>query len=328
MKNIFSCLIIIILASSQISWAQDVLNQVNETPVSAPSAPQLAQEKIDRISGSKRVFIITNNGQSFSKGDFISLITENELTARAIVAKTIGSRAGIKILKIYSLDRWKRLGRGSDIQVLKGDDSYYINLALKSKQPEGVTPLITGEDDLYNDTLLEEDLTLEEKTNRKIKTDNIIGLSAGQVSGVDENGGDTNYFQLNGSWMYQFADNIWGEAMYGQSTLKDFPGPGLNTTFSIVTLRLKYTFEAPFDAYIQPYAGYQIRNADSPNAGQQSDTNPLPDEDLAQEKATVDELGKDKIAFGVTILKRLVPGWFIRADLGTDYITGGLSLEF
>jgi hypothetical protein len=31
---------------------------------------------------------------------------------------------------------------------------------------------------------------------------------------------------------------------------------------------------------------------------------------------------------GVTILRRLVPGWFIKADLGTDQLNIGFAIEF
>ena len=46
------------------------------------------------------------------------------------------------------------------------------------------------------------------------------------------------------------------------------------------------------------------------------------------EKTNVENLKKSSVIFGATVLKRIVPGWFIRADLGNDILSGGLTLEF
>ena len=49
----------------------------------------LITENILAISPSKRIFVISNENRSFSKGDFISLVYNTQLTARAIVAKAL-----------------------------------------------------------------------------------------------------------------------------------------------------------------------------------------------------------------------------------------------
>ena len=58
--------------------------------------PNLVTEKIQKISLSKKIFIITNNNNSFAKGDFISLVLNNRLVSRAIVDKIQKNEAGIK----------------------------------------------------------------------------------------------------------------------------------------------------------------------------------------------------------------------------------------
>src|SRR5690606_39406867 len=87
-------------------------------------------ETIKIISGSKKIFIITNNNQQLTPGDFISLALDNNLAARALVAKNHQGQVGIKILKIYSLTQWSRLRCDLDVQIIRGDDSLF------AKQPE------------------------------------------------------------------------------------------------------------------------------------------------------------------------------------------------
>ena len=69
--------------------------------------------------------------------------------------------------------------------------------------------------------------------------------------------------------------------------------------------------------------------ANSPGAGVEDPTNAeYTKSDYDAELQRVDALKKNSFIAGVTILKRLVPGWFLRADLGTDLIGGGIALEF
>ncbi len=86
--------------------AQGVLEDIEEeeridSPAQSDIAPNLVVEKIKNISPSKKIFILTNENQSFSKGDFISLLLANKLVCRALVAKTTEDKlSGIKIVKI------------------------------------------------------------------------------------------------------------------------------------------------------------------------------------------------------------------------------------
>ena len=78
-----------------------------------------------------------------------------------------------------------------------------------------------------------------------------------------------------------------------------------------------------------PYVGYQWVGAQSPNARLVDPNSPprTPFE-LQNELDDVANLEKNQAIFGVTLLKRLVPAWFIRVDLGSDILSGGLALEF
>ncbi len=317
--------------------AQNVLDDIEEedrldNATSTEVAPNLVAETIKVIAPSKKIFILTNENRSFSKGDFISLLLGNKLVCRALVAKVNEDLlSGIKIVKIYNVNLWKELRTGKEVLVLKGDDSYYSNLEKAPKQtPEQQREKnkVQDEEDLFNSTTLnDDDLSLEESTKRLIKTDNLISAGVGLISGKDLEGNSKRYTQFNGSWAYQLSDNIWAELGLGTNTVTDYPALGIDTRLINITTKFKYTFNAPFYSYVMPYVGYQVLRADSPGAGVDTGDGTSADELNAQIQR-VDDLKKSTVIFGATVLKRIVPGWFIRADLGTDIISGGLTLEF
>lgn len=347
---VFFCLLFLITALPL--RAQSVLDDIEEEDrIDTPGAtnevaPTLVSETIKTIAPSKKIFILTNENQSFSKGDFISLLLTNKLVCRALVAKTTdGKLSGIKIVKIYNLTLWKQLAVGKEVLVLKGDDSYYTNKekapAEKTKDKKSDSKLQTDED-LFNSTSLgnDDDLSLDENNKRLIKPDNLFSVNVGLISGKDvdtatlttNNLGETSkkYTQLNVAWAYQVADNIWAEIGGGTNTISDFPNTGLDTRLINIEVKAKYTINAPFYSYIQPYIGYQTILANAPGAGVASTdasatTTAL---ELENEKQLVEDSKKSSVIFGVTILKRIVPGWFVRAELGTDIINGGLCIEF
>lgn len=316
--------------------AQNVLDdiEISERGDSANNGemPELAKETIVKISASKKIFLLTNEGQTFGKGDFISLLLNTKLAVRALVAKTTEDKiAGIKITKIYSLALWNQLRQGMEVQVIKGDDSYFTLKEKKAEngEDEKVDTKIQDEDDLFNSTTLggDDDLSLEENPNRLIKPDNLLAFNVGMIEGKDSDGTARRYTQLNGAWAYQLVDNIWGELQLGTNVINDFPATEIDTRLTNITVRGKYTFSAPFYSYFQPYIGYQVIRADSPGAGV-DDGRGRTEAELQQELDVVDETAKSRVIFGVTLLKRIVPGWFVRADLGMDILSGGLTLEF
>ena len=113
---------------------------------------------------------------------------------------------------------------------------------------------------------------------------------------------------------------------FSTNTVNDYPSTGLDATIYNFTTKFKYTFSAPFYSYIMPYVGYQVINVKSPGAGVSDGE--LTQAQLDEELDKVDDLKKSSVIFGATVLKRIVPGWFIRADLGSDIIAGGMTLEF
>lgn len=312
--------------------SQNVLDDIEEEDIlesgSSESAPSLVSETIKVISPSKKIFILTNENRTFSKGDFISLLLGNKLVCRALVAKTNDDQlSGIKIIKIYNVNLWKQLAPNKEVLVLKGDDSYYANLEKAPKDIEETIKKqnkVQDEDDLFNSTTLnDDDLSIEESNSRLIKTDNVISAGVGLIQGKNLEGQSKKYTHPNGSWSYQLADNLWGELGVGTNTIVDFPAVGLDTMVINFSTKLKFTFEAPFYSYLMPYVGYQVIQARS-GADAPAET---PEED-ARELSLLNGVEKSSPIFGVTVLKRIVPGWFIRLDLGSDLLNAGLALEF
>jgi len=306
---------------SGLSTAQSVLDDISSGDGEL-SVPDLATETIKKISPTKRIFIISNDNNSVDKGDYISLVKRAKIVARAIVAKTSKDGiAGIKILKIHSLSLWNTLKLGTQVQIIRGDDSYF-KIKKREQTNELTGTSIESEDDLFDTTnISSDDLSVDENKNRAIKTDNVISGGYGTVSA-----GGAREGQLNLAWAYQIEDNIFVEGLYGQNVIANFPTEGLDTKLSNLTIRGKYTFSAPFFSYVQPYLGFQILNADSPGAGTEDEESTAAE--LQQELDDVENLKSNTVIFGVTWLKRLVPGWFVKVDLGSDIMSLGFALEF
>ena len=307
------------------SMAQ-VVDELDATSAAAPS--NLPTEKIESISPSKRIFLVTNTNNSFERGDYVSLILSSKIVARALVAKMQNEIAGIKILRIHSLSLWNTLKVGSEIQILRGDDSYF-NRPVKKELKDETAPIskIEDEDDLYSETKIgDDDLSLEENKNRAIKNDNLVTGSYGRLEGVNNDGSSLYYGQFMAQWAYQIEDNIWVEGGFGQGTVNDFPSAGLDTVLRNITFRAKYTVSAPMFSFIQPYIGYQMVTASSDSAGQSDGQ--ATQEQLDQENELMEKMNKNSLIFGVSWLKRLVPGWFMKVDLGTDIMNLGFTLEF
>lgn len=302
------------------------LVQDASAPLQQGMGENVFPETIKIISESKKVFIISNNNQQLGPGDFISLALEDNLAARAVVAKVHQGQVGIKILKIYSVSQWSRLRRNLDVLIVKGDDSLY------GKKPEEKVAdggKIKNEDDLYSEDIIAEDELglIDENSKRHIKPDNVISVSAAYFTADDIDGGTARTNEFGGSWSYQFADNFFVEGYYGIARLKNYPGDGISTATSHMVGRIKYNFKAPLYSYLMPYIGFQYYNISSPEAGKGNDTQVTPAQKQAELKA-IDDLKKSGPVVGVTLLRRLVPGWFFKADIGTDVMNLGFAIEF
>jgi hypothetical protein len=314
-------------------YAQDLMDDTDINDVSFTGANKFS-ELIKVISRSGKIFIITNNNQMLNKGDFITFsLKDSKPIARAVVAKNHNGSTGIKVLKIYSLKRWGMIKKNVGIDIIKGDDSFLF--APKKKVTDDITDnSINSEEDLYNDKAIdmEEDLSGFYKDSRLIKPDNIVSAGWDRFEFKNDIGDDIqteSHNQFNYTWAYQFSDNIWVEGLYGRVLIDDLPAQGLQTLINNFTVRAKYTFQAPLYSYLMPYVGFQVYNVSSPDAGIIKDNASAEAKATAEkEVALINRLKQNNIVLGVTILKRLVPGWFLKADLGTDILSIGFAIEF
>lgn len=318
--------LLLCLGLSNQLWSQSLVDDANLS-MAADGSGGTFNETIKIISGSKKIFILTNNNQQLGTGDFISLALDDKLAARAVVAKTHQGQVGIKILKIYSIAQWSRLKRDLEVQIVKGDDSAFEKKPA-AKVEDSATSKIKSEEDLFTgDVVADDDLgILDENKNRHIKPDNIVSIAGAffEANEVASRGGKVRQPMFGISWAYQFTDNYFVEGVYGRTLLDNYPADGSQTLVNQLAVRLKYNIKGPAYTFFMPYLGFQSYTVSSPNAGK-GGSNPS---DNAEELAVVDELKKSGPIFGVTILRRLVPGWFIKADLGSDILNVGFSIEF
>lgn len=324
MKHFCLFFIYLLLVMSLPAGAQSLVEDANLSNP-AGSTENLFTETIKIISGSKKIFILTNNNQQLGPGDFISLALDNNLAARAVVAKTHQGQVGIKILKIYSLSQWGRLRRDQEVQVIKGDDSLF---GKKVEAPVEQTPIakIKSEDDLYTgDIVVEDEIgVFDDNKNRHIKPDNVVALTGAffEASEIASRGGKVRTQEFGISWAYQFADNYFIEGLYGRAMLDSYPLDGAQTLVNHVTARLKYNIKGPLYTFFMPYIGFHSYTVSSPDAGKSGTTT------SQEELDAIDDLKKSGPVAGVTILRRLVPGWFIKGDIGSDIINVGFAIEF
>jgi hypothetical protein len=308
----------------------------SESPTMEAELADTFKEKIEKISSSKNILLITNNAQKLKQGDFLSFVYPEGIILRALVAKTDNEVVAIKILRIHSLQKWQNLFPGSQVDIIQGDDSYFLNRKKQaaskqtSDEVEEVKASKEGniitEDDLFNIT--EDQDGSSEKDGRSIRPDNVISVAFGQKASINETGENQRYPMWGASWSYQPIDNFFAEFSYGQMTMKSFPSEDLDTRVTTYTFRGKYTFAGPLMLYFMPYVGFEMIKASSPNAGVQKGDNSSSNAQLKREIELVEQVQENKLIFGLSLYKRLVPGWFVKADVGTDIFNLGIALEF
>ncbi len=337
MCNIIKPLFVILFMSVNLH-AQSIIDEFSDNTEEESINYDLTEEIVLKQSLSKRIFILTNQENSFAEGDYVSLLLSKKLVVRGLIAKNIDQGAAFKVTKVYSTELFNAIVPRSKVQVIRGDDSFYR--IQKPKGPSEPEFQIETEDDLFDETTLLDDEEFESpKKGGKLKNDNIISFGFGYVSSYNPQniqnsaesftltGGDeASTIQLNASYSYQVIKDFWIEGMVGVHDLADYPNTGLDTKLWQFTGRLKYAISGPLYTFFLPYIGFQITRADSPSAG--STSTRFNDAVLAQEIISVETIEEQKLVIGVTILRRLVPGWFIKADLGTDILGFGLALEF
>jgi hypothetical protein len=317
--------LLLCLGLSNEIWSQSLVDDAN-LAMNAAGTSETFAETIKIISGSKKIFILTNNNQLLGPGDFLSLALEDKLAARAVVAKTHQGQVGIKILKIYSVAQWTKLRRDMEVQIVKGDDSGFGKKP-EAKAGEAVVNRIKSEEDLYTgDVVADDDLGIvDENKNRNIKPDNLISIAGAyfDANEIKSRGGKMRQPMYGLSWAYQFTDNYFIEGVYGRALLDNYPVDGSQTLVNHVVARLKYNFKGPAYTFFMPYLGYQSYTVSSPDAGKGTSST-----QNQEELQAIADLKKSGPVFGVTALRRLVPGWFIKADLGSDIVNVGFSIEF
>jgi hypothetical protein len=324
MKNYILNIIYLSLILTSISEARAQLVDDANLSVQTGSGSTFT-ETIKIISNSKKIFILTNGNQQLNPGDFISLALNDQLAARALVAKTHQGQVGIKILKIYSLAQWGRLRRDQQVQIIKGDDSGFARRAAPAEEAPAAGR-IRNEEDLFTKDVIVGDVPdlLEEESRRHIRPDNLVAVSVSRFSATEipSRGGTATANEFLGSWAFQFRDNFYLEGIYGRSLLTSYPNDGIATVTNRLVGRLKFNIKGPLFTFFMPYVGYQNISASSPRAGE-------PGVPEAQEEldaiANVERSGP---VVGITVLRRLVPGWFVKADLGTDVLNLGFAVEF
>jgi hypothetical protein len=324
MNRFTAVFIYLILTLSFSALAQSLVEDANLNS-SSSGAENVFNETIKIISNSKKIFILSNNNQQLGPGDFISLALDNNLAARAVVAKVHQGQVGIKILKIYSLSYWGKLRRNQEVQVVKGDDSLFGKKPVnKDNESEGK---IKSEEDLYTGDVVVEDESgiFDENKNRHIKPDNVVAVTGAifDAAEVESRGGIVRTNEFGISWAYQFSDNYFVEGLYGRALLDNFPGDGTQTLVNHLTARLKYNIKGPLYTFFMPYVGFHSYSVSSPDAGKTN--NSVTNE---EQLVAIDNLKKSGPVFGITAMRRLVPGWFIKADLGSDILNVGFAIEF
>lgn len=304
--------------------AQSLVEDANLS-YAAPGMENSFTETIKIISDTKKIFILTNNNEQLGPGDFISLALDDSLAARAVVAKVHQGQVGIKILKIYSIAQWSKLRRELPVLIIKGDDSQF---GKKPEAPVDDSPIakIRSEEDLYTGDVVDDDIAIfDDAKNRNIRPDNLVAVYGTYLDAKDiaSKPGTSRTMEIGLSWAFQFADNFYAEGIYGRALLNNYPTERKQTLSNHLTARLKYNIKGPLYTFFMPYIGYHTYNISSPDAGKHSDV-----QVATEEEEAVNKLKKSGPIAGVTVLRRLVPGWFVKADLGTDVLNVGFAIEF
>jgi hypothetical protein len=319
---IFTLIVILFTLISFDNLAQDIIEEINEESTAEYYDSESFNETIKLIGQSQKIYVLTNNSEKMLKGDFVTLSVDQKPCARFVVGKNKEQRAGLKILRIYSMKCWQKFRVGRLVQVTRGDDSHLF----RDKKEENIpTELadeekrIETEEDLYSVS----DYGDLNEGHRHIKPDNIIGAALSRHQVEDFNGDLFENDKYNMSWAFQFQDNWFFEGVFSSVRLDNFPSKSTQTQLNIYQAKIKYNIKAPLYSFVMPYVGFETTSYSSPDAGNIDDKGIA-----AKELEVVEQLEYQRIIFGITILRRLVPGWFAKIDAGTDGLAGGFAIEF
>jgi len=311
--------------------AQSVVDELRAVSTGdLPTKNQLFSEMITTISSNKRIFILTNSNNKLIMGDFVSFVKDNQLILRALVVKTRDDRCGVKLVKIYDQNLWKSLTTGADVQMIRGDDSYFLTQIKKEQEA-----LVAGSNTNSNNgeqtdslsaeekMILGSDITLESKVdNRKISANHLLYFTAGNYRSLSTTGESDTYMHYRIGWGFQVFNNWFSDVSYGYTVLKKYPEVDIDTALNTVSFKFGYIFQLPIHSFLYAYGGIYNSIATAPGAGE--GVSDAQAELEIQRVRDVEGLG---YLGGVSFYKRLVPGWTFKVDVDLKNIGAGIMVE-
>lgn len=310
--------------------AQSVIDELKAVSQGdLPLKNQLFSETITTISTNRRIFIVTNSNNKLLMGDFVSFIKDNQLVIRALVVKTRDDRSGLKLVKIYNQNLWGSLATGYNVELLRGDDSYFLAQLNKEREalietPKEIASQATTALTADEQMILGKDFTFDDKAdkNRKINADHLLYFTLGNFNSLSTNGDSDSYIHYRVGWGYQIFSNWFTDLSYGYTVLKKYPEVDIDTALNTFTAKFGYIFQLPVHSFIYAYAGVYDSIASAPGAGESVSD--------AQAKLEIERLNDvEGIGYlgGISFYKRLVPGWTFKLDLDLKNIGAGIMVE-
>ncbi len=304
--------------------AQNIIDDLQDNGPTEPSISEgLGQfsEEVILKSRNRRILILTNQNKSLKQGDFISLFVNDQKIARAIVAKNRDTKVAIKIINTFS-DTFDGLTkRGSDLVIVRGDDS-----AFTAQEKETVSSLEDSE-------LFQSDLFGAEEDSKKPSLDenHLLTIAIGMHQSIDLEKEDKFYLHGVASYALNAAGPFWIEALYGFSNMQRFPASDISAHLHGVGARIKFNLNLPWHTYFMPYAGvhfaYILSSSTEEPPASVLDTDPSVIQ-YNDEVELIREGIKMQLAAGFTLHKRFVPGWFLTINGGIDLIYSGITIGF
>ncbi len=315
------------LLLSIISYGSQAQNIIDDLQDNGPTEPSVSDglgqfsEEVILKSRNRRILILTNQNKSLKQGDFISLFVNDQKIARAIVAKNRDTKVAIKIINTFSDSFDSYTKRGSDLVIVRGDDS-----AFTSQEKESLTSLEDSE-------LFQSDLFGAEDESKKpsLQENHLITLAIGMHQSINLEKDKEFYLHGIASYALNAAGPFWIEGLYGFSNMQKFPANNISAHLHGVGARIKFNLNLPWHTYFMPYAGVHFAYILSPNTEEPPTSLPVTDPDVIQYNKEVDLITegiKMQLAAGFTLHKRFVPGWFFTLNGGIDLIYVGVTIGF
>lgn len=337
LSHFFIFIICIFLPQTPHCLGQTIVDEIKAVSIGeVPLKNQVFSETISTISSNKRIFIITNSNQKLIMGDFVSFIIDDELVARALVVKTRDDRSGLKLVKIYSQGKWSSLTTGMNINIIRGDDSYYLSQLKKEREsilsPSTETAAKTsnsldlGQRDLTSDEALilgsEFNLDNNKSHLRKLDADHLLYFTVGNMRSLGAEGSEDTYLHYRFGWGYQVFNNWFTDISYGHSTIKKYPASDIDTSLNTITIKFGYIFQLPVHSFLYAYGGLYNNIAIAPGAGEGvSDAQAQDESEKVRDLEGIGYLG------GISFYKRLVPGWTFKIDADLKNVGAGIMVE-